>query len=74
MRRIVSIILAAALFCLTLTACGSRQKTDLSGAKTIADLKGATIAAQAGTFWTPSIRLKALTRSPTPTLQTFSTL
>ena len=38
MRRIVSIILAAALFCLTLTACGSRQKTDLSGAKTIADL------------------------------------
>ena len=36
MRRIVSIILAAALFCLTLTACGSRQKTDLSGAKTIA--------------------------------------
>lgn len=50
MRRIVSIILAAALFCLTLTACGSRQKTDLSGAKTIADLKGATIAAQAGTF------------------------
>ena len=50
MRRIVSIILAAALFCLTLTACGSRQKTDLSGAKAIADLKGATIAAQAGTF------------------------
>ena len=50
MRRIVSIILAAVLFCLTLTACGSRQKTDLSKATTIADLKGAVIAGQAGTF------------------------
>ena len=50
MRRIVSIILAAAIFCLALTACGSRQKTDLSKATTIADLKGAVIAGQAGTF------------------------
>ena len=29
MRRIVSIVLAAAILCLALTACGSRQKTDL---------------------------------------------
>ena len=36
--------------CLALTACGSRQKTDLSKATTIADLKGAVIAGQAGTF------------------------
>ena len=50
MRRTVSIILAAAILCLALTACGSRQKTDLSKAATIADLKGATIAGQAGTF------------------------
>lgn len=50
MRRIVSIVLAAAILCLTLTACGSRQKTDLSKATTIADLKGAVIAGQAGTF------------------------
>ena len=50
MRRTVSIILAAAILCLALTACGSRQKTDLSKATTIADLKGATIAGQAGTF------------------------
>ena len=50
MRRTVSIILAAAILCLALTACGSRQKTDLSNATTIADLKGAVIAGQAGTF------------------------
>ena len=50
MRRTVSIILAAAILCLALTACGSRQKTDLSKATTIADLKGAVIAGQAGTF------------------------
>lgn len=50
MRRIVSIVLAAAILCLALTACGSRQKTDLSKATTIADLKGAVIAGQAGTF------------------------
>ena len=50
MRRTVSIILAAAILCLALTACGSRQKTDLSNTKSIADLKGAVIAAQAGTF------------------------
>ena len=50
MRRIVSIDVAAARLCLALTACGSRQKTDLSSAKTIADLKGAVIAGQAGTF------------------------
>ncbi len=49
MRRTVSIILAAIL-CLTLTACGGREKADISGAQTIADLKGATIAAQTGTF------------------------
>ena len=50
MRRTVSIILAAAILCLALTACGSRQKTDLSAAASIADLKGAVIAGQAGTF------------------------
>ena len=50
MRRIVSIVLAAAILCLALTACGSRQKTDLSKATTIAHLKGAVIAGQAGTF------------------------
>ena len=50
MRRIVSIVLAAAILCLALTACGSRQKTDLSKATTIADLKGEVIAGQAGTF------------------------
>ena len=51
MRRIVcSVVLAAAILCLALTACGSRQKTDLSKATTIADLKGAVIAGQAGTF------------------------
>ncbi len=50
MRRIVSIVLAAAILCLAMTACGSRQKTDLSKATTIADLKGAVIAGQAGTF------------------------
>ena len=50
MRRIVSIVLAAAILCLALTACASRQKPDLSKATPLADLKGAVIAGQAGTF------------------------
>ncbi len=35
---------------LSFASCASRQKVDISGAKTIADLRGATIAAQSDTF------------------------
>ena len=56
-RRIVSILLAV-MFCVAcFTGCGSSNKggsdtasVDVRNAKTIADLKGAKIAAQAGTF------------------------
>lgn len=56
-RRIVSILLAV-MFCVTcFTGCGSSNNggsdtasVDVRNAKTIADLKGAKIAAQAGTF------------------------
>ena len=50
MRRIFAFVLVLALLCTALTACGGRQKTDLHDAKSIADLKGATIGAQTGTF------------------------
>ena len=50
MRRVFAIVLVAILLCTALVGCGGRQKTDLHNAKTIADLKGATIGAQTGTF------------------------
>lgn len=51
-RRILSLLLALATLvcCFAFTACGNTAKTDISGAKSIADLKGAKIAAQSGTF------------------------
>lgn len=50
MRRIVAIALAAMML-LSLTACGGEAANmDVSAAKSIADLKGAKIAAQTGTF------------------------
>ena len=48
MKRIFCGILAAAL--LLLAGCGGSNRVDLSQAKTLADLKGAKLAAQAGTF------------------------
>jgi len=50
MKKIISLVLVCLLACTAFAACGSREKVDISGAKTIADLKGATIAAQADTF------------------------
>ena len=50
MKRIISTIIICALVCATLLSCGGRDKVDISTAKTIADLKGATIAAQTDTF------------------------
>ena len=49
MKKIIA-ILAAALLTLSFTACGGRKKVDLSNAKNISELSGATIAAQSGTF------------------------
>lgn len=50
MKRIVAITLAV-LMLLTMTACGGdAAKMDVSAAQSIADLKGAKIAAQTGTF------------------------
>lgn len=52
MKRLLSISLAivVVLSSLLLASCGERKKTDLSNAKTLSDLSGATIAAQTGTF------------------------
>lgn len=51
MRRIIAIALAAMML-LTLTACGGSKKesVNIAEAKSLADLAGAKIAAQAGTF------------------------
>ena len=50
MSRIMSAALAAILCALLLTACGGSNRVDITNAKSLADLKGAKIAAQAGTF------------------------
>lgn len=50
MKRILALALASLTLALSLTSCGERAKVDLSQAKTLADLSGATIAAQTGTF------------------------
>lgn len=50
MKRIVTLVLALTLVVVALTSCGGSAHKDISGAKTIQDLKGATIGAQAGTF------------------------
>ena len=50
MRRIIAIALAVMML-LSLAACGgNNEKTDIAQAKSLADLAGAKIAAQAGTF------------------------
>ena len=50
MKRILALILATVLLATCLVSCGGREKVDLSGASTLADLSGATVAAQTGTF------------------------
>ena len=50
MRRVFALILVAALLCTALVGCGGREKTDLHNATSLADLKGATLGAQTGTF------------------------
>lgn len=49
MKRIIALVLAL-LMCTTLLACNQREGKDLSGAQSLADLAGATLAAQSGTF------------------------
>lgn len=50
MKKVLSIVLACVLSCAAFAGCAERVKTDISGASGIADLKGATIGAQTGTF------------------------
>ena len=50
MRRVFALFLVAALLCTALVGCGGREKTDLHNATSLADLKGATLGAQTGTF------------------------
>ncbi len=50
MKKILSVLIACIILCTAFASCSDRAKTDISTAKTIADLKGATIAAQADTF------------------------
>lgn len=50
MRRTLSVILVCVLLIMSLAGCGSREKVDLKNAKSLADLKGATLGAQTGTF------------------------
>ena len=50
MKRIFALILAVALMLCTFTSCGGRDKFDMASVSSIADLNGAIIAAQTGTF------------------------
>lgn len=66
MRRIVSILLVLALAALTLGACGAKtEKIDMTKVNSIADLKGAKIAAQAGTFHADAMEQIAEVRGST---------
>ena len=49
-RRIFAGIVLFALLCAMLTGCGGREKVNLNGAASLADLRGATLGAQTGTF------------------------
>ena len=50
MKRILALILASVLLVGCLASCNGRDAIDLSSAANLGDLKGATIAAQTGTF------------------------
>ena len=50
MKRILALVLAAVMLCACLVSCTEREKKDLSEVANLADLNGATIAAQTGTF------------------------
>lgn len=49
-RRILSVLLAAAVCVLCFAGCGKSERKDIRNAKSLADLEGAKIAAQRGTF------------------------
>ena len=49
MKRILALVLAAVMLCACLVSCTEREKKDLSEVANLADLNGATIAAQTGT-------------------------
>ena len=48
--KTLALFLSAVLACSLFTACGGREKKDLSTAKSLSDLSGAVIGAQTGTF------------------------
>ena len=50
MKRLLASLLLIVTLAAALVSCSSRTGKDISGAKNLADLKGATIAAQTGTF------------------------
>lgn len=50
MKRTLALIVAVLMLCCTLASCGGREAVDLTGATSLADLAGATLAAQTGTF------------------------
>ena len=50
MKRILALVLTVVMLCTCLMACSEREKKDLSTVTNLADLSGATIAAQTGTF------------------------
>ncbi len=68
MKKILAVVLAAMML-LSLAACGGGEaaKKDLSAAKSLADLEGAKIAAQSGTFHADAMeQIKNVQRSTLP--------
>lgn len=55
-RRVFSSVICLLLCVCVFAGCGSSDKVDISGAKSLADLKGAKIAAQAGTFHADAVK------------------
>ncbi len=56
MKRILALVLAVMMLALSLTSCGGREKVDISGAANLEGLRGATLAAQTGTFHLDALR------------------
>ncbi|MBQ3017053.1 MAG: transporter substrate-binding domain-containing protein [Clostridia bacterium] len=50
MKRIIALVLTLVMLCGALISCNNKEKVDLSTVTKLEDLKGATIAAQTGTF------------------------
>ena len=66
MTRMITVLLTLALCAALFTGCGGGSSVDLKNAKSLADLKGAKIAAQSGTSELPRRARNCRCSTPSP--------